>query len=48
MLICDAGLKQPDEQHRQLIGMGVMFRYDLSEDALKLSQIARSEDDISW
>lgn len=35
MLICDAILKQSNEQHGKLIGMGVMFGYDLSEDALK-------------
>ena len=48
MLVRGAVLKQPHQQHCQLIWMGIVFGYDLSKDALKHRQIGRSEDDIRW
>lgn len=40
-LIRDTILKQPNQQHRQFVGMGIMFRYDLGKYALQHGQIGR-------
>ncbi len=47
-LIRDTVLKQANQQHRQFVGMGIMFWYDLGKNALQHGQIGGPKYNVGW